>query len=118
MEIISGTSRPDERAASLAAMMPALAFSVSKDRLDQDEVDTALDQRVALLAVHVLEAVEVDFAEAGIVDVGRQRQVLLVGPIAPATKRGRPSLASASRAAARARLADWRLMSPTRCSAA
>jgi len=30
MEIINGTSRPWSRAASIAAMMPALAFNVSK----------------------------------------------------------------------------------------
>ena len=43
-------------------MIAALALSVSKIGLDQDEIDAALDQRIDLLAIDRLDLVEVDFA--------------------------------------------------------
>src|SRR3546814_2471613 len=45
-----------------------------EDRLDQDEVDSALQQRVDLLAVDVLQFVEPDRAKARVVDVRGQGQ--------------------------------------------
>ena len=50
-----------------------------EDRLDEDEIDTTLDQRIDLLAIDRLDLVEVDLAVAGIVDVGRQGQGLVGG---------------------------------------
>src|SRR3546814_540197 len=48
-----------------------------ENRLDQDEVDAARDQRVALLAIDALQTIEIDLAITGIVDVWRQRQRLV-----------------------------------------
>ncbi len=48
-----------------------------EDRLDQDEIDPALDQRIALFAVHVAHRVEIDLAIARIVDIGRERERLV-----------------------------------------
>src|SRR3546814_19199840 len=50
------------------------------DRLDQDEVDSALQQRVDLLAVDVLQFVEPDRAKARVVDVRGQGQCLVGRP--------------------------------------
>jgi hypothetical protein len=77
IETISGMSRPLARAHSTAAMMPALAFSVSKIVSMRMKVDAAFHERVALLAIDVLQPVEVDLAKPGIVHVGRQRKRLV-----------------------------------------
>ena len=45
-----------------------------EDGFDEDEVDAAVDERVDLFAIDRLDLVEIDLAEAGIVDVRRQRQ--------------------------------------------
>ena len=71
-------------------MIAALAVERVEHRLDQDEVDPALDQRVDLLAIDRLDRVEVDLAKAGIVDVGRQRQRLVGRP----DRAGDPALAA------------------------
>ncbi len=62
---------------------PSLGVERIEHRLDQDEIHPALDQRVDLLAVHLLEVIEVDLAVAGIVDVGRERQRLVGRPERP-----------------------------------
>src|SRR6185369_2973095 len=57
-------------------------FSVERveDRLDQNEIDAALDESIDLLAIDRLHLVEVDLPEGGIVDVGRERQRLVRRP--------------------------------------
>ena len=58
-------------------MIAGLGVERVEHRLDQDEIDAALDQRIDLLAIDRLHLVEIDFAKGGIVDVGRQRQGLV-----------------------------------------
>jgi hypothetical protein len=60
-----------------------------EDGLDQQQVGAAVDQAAGLLAVGLDQLVEGDVARARVVDVGRDRRGLGVGPSAPATKRGR-----------------------------
>jgi hypothetical protein len=59
-----------------------------EDGLDQHEVRAAFDQARVCFAIGGHQFVEGDVAEAGIVDVRREEAVRLVGPSAPATKRG------------------------------
>jgi hypothetical protein len=59
-----------------------------EDRLDEQEVDVALDQRPHLLHVGVAHLVEGDGAVAGIVDVGREGQGLLQRPDRPRDEAG------------------------------
>ncbi len=81
-------------------------------RLDQDEVDAAVQQPVDLLAIDALHFVEGDGAIAGIVDVGRDRQ-RLVGRAERAGDEARlvGSFAVAASAQARVSLAAARLIS-------
>jgi hypothetical protein len=51
-----------------------------EDRLDQDQVDAALDQGARRLAIGFRQAVEGDLAEARIVDVGRDAGGLVGRP--------------------------------------
>ena len=48
------------------------AFGVKRieDCLNQQKIYAAVDQRIALFAVHVFEIIKVNFAIAGVVDVG------------------------------------------------
>ena len=62
---------------------PGLGVQCIEHRLDQHEIDPALDQRVDLLAVNILEIIEIDLAIAGIVDVGAERQRLVGRPDRP-----------------------------------
>ena len=80
IEIISGTSRPCAWPASIAAMIPALAFSVSKTVSIRMKSTPPSISASHLLAIDLLQPVEVDLAIAGIVDVGRQRQGLVGRP--------------------------------------
>ena len=64
-----------------------------EDRFDENEIHSALDQCIDLLAIHRSHLVEINFAETRIVDAGRQRQCFVGRPIAPATQRTRPSRA-------------------------
>ena len=57
-----------------------LAVQRIEHRLDQDEVDPALDKRFDLFAVDGLHFVEGHFAETGIADVGGERQGLVGRP--------------------------------------
>ena len=61
---------------SSSAKSAALAFSVSKIGLDQEQVDAALDQARGLLAVGRAQLVEGDVARARVVDVRRDRRGL------------------------------------------
>jgi hypothetical protein len=95
------------------------AFGVQRveDRLDQQEIDPARDQRIALLAIIGLQRVEIDLAIARIVDIGRQRQRLVGRADRTGDKAalGRP-FASALSAQARASFALSTLICRTRCS--
>ena len=59
---------------------PRLGIQCVEDRLDQDEIGSALGERDYLFAIDVLQFVEIDLAIARIVDVGRQRQRLVRRP--------------------------------------
>ena len=85
-----------------AAMIAGLGVERVEHRLDQDEVDAALDQRVDLLAIDRLQRVEIDLAKARIVDVGRQRQ-RLVGRPDRAGDPARPAVAAPAQSSATAR---------------
>ena len=77
-------------------MIAGLGVQRVEHRLDQDEVDAALQQRLDLLAIDSLAACRSRLRESpGSLTSGESDSVLLVGPSAPATKRGRPSAASA-----------------------
>ena len=71
----------DDLAARLARLVGGedggLGVQGVEHRLDQDEVDAAVEQAVDLLAIDALHLVEGDGAIAGIVDVGRDRQGLV-----------------------------------------
>ena len=82
-----------------------------EDRLDQQNIDAAVDQSAHLLGISGAQFIEGDGAEARIEHVGRDRRGRLVGPMAPATKRGRPSSSCATCAAMRASLAPSRFSS-------
>ena len=64
IEIMSGSSRPSARSASQRRHDPGLGVQRVEHRLDQDEVDAALDQRLDLLAIDALHRVEVDLADS------------------------------------------------------
>ena len=61
--------------------------------LDEDKVDAAVDQGIDLFTIDGLHLVEVDFAEGGIVDVGRKRQRLVGRADRARDPAGLPSLA-------------------------
>ncbi|OJH16032.1 hypothetical protein BLX88_25810, partial [Bacillus obstructivus] len=63
-----------------------LAVQRVEQRLDQDEVRPALDQRIGLFAVHAFEIIKVDLAETRIVDVGAERQRLVGRSDGPCNK--------------------------------
>ena len=92
IEIISGSGRPSAASRFEHRLDPGLGVERVEDRLDQDEIDPALDQRVDLLAIDRLDRVEIDLADTpGSLTSGDSDSVLLVGPSAPATQRGLPS---------------------------
>ena len=88
-----------------------------EDRLDQQEVDAAVEQPERLLAVGGLELVEGDGARAGVVDVARQRGGLVRRPERAGHEAGAARLRRHRRVGRRARgprrgdvdLADERL---------
>ena len=118
IEIISGSSRPSACSASSVAMIAALALSVSNTvsiRMKSTPPSTSASD---LLAIDGLHLVEIDFAKAGSLTFGDSDSVLLVGPSAPATQRGLPSLAVYRSATSRMISRGARLMWPTSSSAA
>ena len=73
-EIIIGSSTPFSSNTSSVGKARRLGVQRVEHRLDQDDVGAALDQPAHLLRVGLAQLVEVDVAEAGIVDVGRDRR--------------------------------------------
>ena len=91
-EIITGTSMPRASRDFGDGVDRRLGVERVEDGLDQQEVGAALEQPVDLLAIGAAQLVEGDGAEArDCVTSGEIEAVRLVGPSAPATKRGRPS---------------------------
>ena len=72
-EIMTGTSMPRASAISAMAYERRLGVERVEDGLDQEQVGAAVDQAADLLAIGGAQIVEGDGAEAGIVDVGRDR---------------------------------------------
>ena len=85
-----GSSRSTPR---LRGVDRGLGVQRVEHRLDQDEIDAALDQRLDLLDIDVGDGVEIDLAKAGIVDVGRERQGLVGRPERAGDAALRPSFA-------------------------
>jgi hypothetical protein len=79
-------------------MMPGLVdsedrgFGVQRveDRLDEQEVNAAVEKALRRLFVGIAELVKGDFRKPGFSTPGEIDAVRLVGPSAPATSRGRP----------------------------
>ena len=70
-----GTSHAHLRRSLLKRAKPAgLGVERVEDRLDQNEVRAAFDEGAGLLAIDIDQRIEVDLAEAGIVDVRRERR--------------------------------------------
>ena len=88
-EIISGSRWPRSSNTSSIAKIAALAFSVSKIVSTSSRCDAAVDQAADLLGVGVAAAAsKVTLRSDGSFTSGEIESVRLVGPIAPATKRG------------------------------
>ena len=56
---------------------PGLGVERVEHRLDQDEIGPAVDQRGGLFVIDFDQVVPVDLAEAGVVDIGREREGLV-----------------------------------------
>ena len=82
-------STPRASNSSCIPAIAALAFSVSKIGFEQQQVDAAVDQPAHLLAIRLPNLRECRRPNAGLLTSGEIESVRLVGPIAPATKRGR-----------------------------
>ena len=111
-EIISGRRAPRRLERVVDREQRRLGVQRVEDRLDQQQVDAALEQPVDRFAVGGDQLVEADCAKPGSFTSGESEAVLFVGPSTPATKRGSPGCrACQSRTASRARRAAARLSS-------
>ena len=79
IDTMTGSSSPRASRCLVGCDERGLGVQRVEHRLDQDEVDAAVEQAVDLLAVDALHLVEGDGAVARVVDVGRHRQGLVGG---------------------------------------
>ena len=105
-EMITGSRSPVSSISSSSAKIAALALSVSKIGLDQEQVAAAFEQPLGLLAVGVAQLVEGDVARRRVVDVGADAGGLAASGRArrrrSAACRRSLNLSQAARASARA----------------
>ena len=87
-ESMIGSSTPISSNTCSTAKPRRLGVQRVEDSLDQDELDAALDQPARLRGIGLDQLVEAHIAEAGLLTSGEIDAVRLVGPMAPATKRG------------------------------
>lgn len=66
-----------------------LGIETIEDRLDEEDVDTTVEETARLLGIGFGELVEGYGAEARLLTSGDMEAVLFVGPMEPAAKRGR-----------------------------
>ena len=112
-EIMSGTSAPRRSSSSRIAYSAALQFSVSKTVSTSSRSTPPSSSASACSAYAAASSSKLTLRNPGLLTSGESEAVRLVGPSAPATNRGRDgSRAVHSSAAARARRAAARLMSP------
>ena len=91
-EIITGTSTP--RASHFDdGIDRGLGVERVEDGFDQQKVGAAVEQSAHLLAIGQAQLSKVMARKPGLATSGEIEAVRLVGPRAPATKRGRPSSA-------------------------
>ena len=79
-EIMTGRRTPSRSKKSSMAKMRRLGVERVEDRLDQEQVGAALDQRLGALGVGSDQLVEGDGAEARVVHIGRDRRGAVGGP--------------------------------------
>ena len=110
-EIITGTRIPVSSVTSAIAAIAALALSVSKIVSISRRSAPPSSSPLTCSAYALRSSSKVTARKPGLATSGEIEAVRLVGPMAPATKRGRPSSLCATSAAARASLAPSRLSS-------
>ena len=79
-ETISGSSTPELVEHLVHGKAGGLGIERVEHRLDQQHVGAAFDQPARLLGIGLRQLVEADVAEAGVVDVGRDRGRAVGGP--------------------------------------
>ena len=103
-EIISG-SADAVRSSNTSSIATIAGLGVERvdDRLEQQQVAAAVDQAAHLLLERVAQLVERDVRNAGLLTSGEIDRMRLVGPIEPATKRGRSGVRAVHSSRGRAR---------------